>query len=307
MSFLIVGPGAMGCLFAARLKLAGNDVVLLDYDQQRAERISAEGITVTGVSGDYRVFVTAIAGAHPFTPDFIVICVKSTNTREAGERAFSFAGPDTKVVTLQNGLGNMEILEAIFGPEKVLGGVTAQGATLLGAGRIRHAGEGETVAGPAGRGGNASRALVASLKSAGFETRLVDSVEELIWGKLIINVGINALTAVIRVKNGRIAALDGARKVMEDAVSEAIRIAEAKGIRLPYEEPLRKVLAVCEDTKDNVSSMLQDVLKGKPTEIEMINGAIVREGERLGIPVPVNKTLACLVQGIQETYQDRVH
>jgi 2-dehydropantoate 2-reductase len=306
MRFLVVGPGAMGCLFAARLRIAGNEVMLLDHDQQRAERISHQGITVTGVSGDYRVPMTAIAGAHPFTPDFILICVKSTNTGEAGESAVSFAGQDAEVVTLQNGLGNREILEAIFGAEKVLGGVTAQGSTLLGEGRIRHAGEGETVIGPAGREGSAAHALAASLNSAGFETRLVGSVEELIWGKLIINVGINALTAVIRVKNGRIAAIHGIRTLMEDAVSEALQVAGAKGIRLPYEEPLERVLAVCEATKDNVSSMLQDVLKGRRTEIEMINGAIVREGERLGIPTPVNRTLTYLVQGIQETYQDRV-
>jgi len=306
MKFLIVGPGAMGCLFAARLKLAGNEVVLLDYDEQRAQRISEQGITVTGVSGNYRVPITAIVADHPFEPDFIMICVKSSNTQEAGERAFSFAGPDTAVATLQNGLGNIEILTAIFGQEKVLGGVTAQGATLLEAGRIRHAGEGETVVGPEGRGGSTPRTLVSSLNSAGFETRLVDSVEELIWGKLIINVGINALSAIVRVKNGRIATVHGIRKVMEDAVGEAIRVTEAKGIHLPYEEPLERVLAVCEATKDNVSSMLQDVLKAKRTEIEMINGAIAKEGERLGISTPVNRVLTYLVQGIQETYQERL-
>jgi 2-dehydropantoate 2-reductase len=306
MKFLIVGPGALGCLFAARLKLAGNEVVLLDYDEQRAQRISEQGVTVTGVSGDYTVPITAIVRNHPFEPDFIMICVKSNNTKEAGEHAFSFVGPDTAVVTLQNGLGNIEILTAIFGQEKVLGGVTAQGAILLEAGRIRHAGEGETVVGPEGRGGDTPRTLVSSLNSAGFEARLVDSVEELIWGKLIINVGINALSAIVRVKNGRIPDLQGIRRVMEDAVGEAIRVAEAKGIHLPYEEPLERVLAVCEATKDNVSSMLQDVLKGKRTEIEMINGAIAKEGKKFGIPTPVNRVLTYLVQGIQETYQERL-
>jgi len=306
MKFLIVGPGAMGCLFAARLKLAGNEVVLLDYDEQRAQRISDQGVAVTGVSGDYRVPITAVVEDPSFEPDFIMLCVKSNNTKEAGERAVSFAGPDTAVVTLQNGLGNIEILEGIFGQEKVLGGVTAQGATLLEAGRIRHAGEGETVIGPEGRGGDIPLILVSLLNSAGFETRLVDSVEELIWGKLIINVGINALSAILRVKNGRIATLPGIKMIMEDAVGEAIRIAEAKAIRLPYEDPVERVLAVCKATKDNVSSMLQDVIKAKRTEIEMINGAIVREGERLGISTPVNRVLTSLVQGIQETYQERL-
>jgi 2-dehydropantoate 2-reductase len=307
MNFLVIGPGAMGCLFAARLKTAGHEVVLLDHDEERARRISEQGLIVTGVSGDYKVHIPTIAEPAPFRPDFVLICVKSNNTIEAGEAAFCFAGPDAMVVTLQNGLGNIETLAAIFGPEKVLGGVTAHGATLLGAGTVRHAGEGETVIGPGERGGSATHTFVSSLNSAGFETRLVDSVEELIWGKLIVNVGINALTAIVRIRNGRIATTHGTRQVMENAVGEAVSVAKAKGIRLPYEEPFDRVVAVCEATKDNVSSMLQDVLKGKRTEIEMINGAIAREGERLGIPTPVNRTLTHLVQGIQETYQDRVH
>lgn len=307
MKVLVVGPGAMGCLFAARLKLAGNEVVLLDYDKERAQRISARGITVSGVSGEYEVHVPAVVGDHPFRPDFILICVKSNSTREAGKSAYPFAVPDTKVVTLQNGLGNVEILAEIFGPQRVLGGVTSQGATLLGEGRIRHAGEGETVIGPGGQGESSTQALVSHLSSAGFKTRLVDNVEELIWGKLVINVGINALTAILRIKNGTIPLVSGIRQVMEDAVREALSVAEAKGLRLPYEEPLARVVTVCEATGDNISSMLQDVLKGKPTEVEMINGAIVREGERLGVPTPVNMTLTSLILGIRETHQERVH
>jgi len=306
MNYVIVGPGAMGCLFAARLKLAGNEVVLLDYDPDRAKRISEQGIRVTGISGDYTVPVPAMAEGGPERPDFVLICVKGNNTREAGDRAASFAGSDTMVVTLQNGLGNVELLEGIFGPEKVLGGVTAQGATLTGEGAVRHAGEGETVIGPAKRNGDASGRLVSSLTGAGFDTRPVDSVDELIWGKLVVNVGINALTAIVRVKNGRITALPGVRKVMEDAVDEAVAVAAAKGIHLPYETPFHRVTTVCEATADNVSSMLQDVLKEKPTEIAMINGAIAREGKLLGIPTPINETLAFLVQGIEETYGERV-
>jgi 2-dehydropantoate 2-reductase len=307
MKLLVVGPGAMGCLFAARLKAAGNEVVLLDYDSERAQRISARGITVSGVSGDYEVHVPNVVGDYPFRPDFILICVKSNSTGEAGKRAYRFALPDTKVVTLQNGLGNVEILAEIFGSQRVLGGVTSQGATLLGEGRIRHAGEGETIIGPRGQEESSTQALVSHLSSAGFETRLVDNVEELIWGKLVINVGINALTAILRIRNGTIPLVSGIRQIMEDAVREAVSVAEAKGLRLPYEEPLARVVAVCEATENNISSMLQDVLKGKHTEVEMINGAIVREGERLGVPTPVNRTLTSLVLGIRETHQERVH
>lgn len=306
MNFLIVGPGAMGCLFAARLKIAGNDVAMLDHNKKRARRINEHGISVNGVSGEYTVHIPTMAGNVPFTPDFILICVKSNNTKEAGESVASFIGPDTTVITLQNGLGNIEALTEIFGHYRVLGGVTAQGATLLGEGRIIHAGEGETVIGPKGKEEGPAQKLLFTMNKAGFETRLADNVEDLIWGKLIINVGINALTAITRLKNGRIPMINGTRKIMVEAVREAVTVAEAKGINLPYEEPLSRVIKVCEATKENVASMLQDVLKERITEVEMINGAIAREGDRLGIPTPVNRTLTNLVQAIQETYQERL-
>lgn len=306
MNFLIVGPGAMGCLFAARLKIAGNDVAILDHNEKRARKINEHGINVNGVSGEYAVHIPTIAGNVPFTPDFILICVKSINTKEAGESVASFIGPDTTVVTLQNGLGNTETLTEIFGHDRVLGGVTAQGATLLGEGKIKHAGEGETVIGPKGKEEGPAQKLLSTMNKAGFQTRLADNVEDLIWGKLVINVGINALTAITRLKNGRIHMINGTRKIMEDAVMEAVTVAEAKAITLPYEDPLSRVITVCEATKDNVASMLQDVLKERITEVDMINGAIVREGDALGIPTPVNSVLTNLIQAIQETYQERL-
>ena len=304
MKFLVVGPGAMGCLFAARLKNAGNEVALVDHDRARAQKITKQGIKVTGISGTYSVRIPTVVGVAPFDPDFILICVKSTDTRAAGEGVSGTTGPETMVVTLQNGLGNMEVLAEIFGKEKVLGGVTAQGATLLDAGTIRHAGEGETVIGPRGTGDGPVQELVSVMNQAGFKTRSADNVEELIWGKLVINVGINALTAITRLKNGRIPAVKGTRAVMEAAVEEAVAVARARGVQLPYENPLNRVIAVCEATNENVSSMLQDVLKQRTTEVEMINGAIARQAAVLGIPAPVNRALTDLVNAIQTTYQE---
>ena len=306
MNFLIVGPGAMGCLFAARLKLAGNNVALFDYNTERAKRINEQGIIVTGVSGKYSTHVPAITEKISFVPDFVLICVKSNNTEKAGKSVSSYIGGQTKIVTLQNGLGNIEILENVFGRPQVLGGVTAQGATLLEIGQIRHAGEGETVIGPSGKPGDPAYRLAAAMDNAGFKTSLADNVEELIWGKLIINVGINALTALTRLKNGRLPMIEGTGKVMEEAVKEAAEVAKAKGIKLPYNNPLAKVIAVCEATKNNIASMLQDILKERITEVEMINGAIVREGDTFGIPTPVNRTLTYLVKALQETYKERL-
>ena len=296
----------MGCLFAARLELAGNDVALLDHDRERAKRINEQGISVSGVSGDYTVQIPTLCENVPFIPDFILVCVKSPDTREAGQGALPFAKPHTMVVTLQNGLGNMEVLQEAFGASRILGGVTAQGATLIGEGIIRHAGQGETVIGPKQKGDDAAQRLAAALNDAGLETHLADNVEELIWGKLIINVGINALTAITGIKNGMIPLVLSARNILKEAVREAVSVAEAKGIGLPYENPFTKTISVCEATKDNVASMLQDVLKERTTEVAMINGAIVREGGELEIPTPVNWVLTSLVQAIQDTYQERV-
>ena len=306
MRFLIVGPGAMGCLFAARLKIAGHDVTLMDYMKERAEEISRQGIMVEGVSGEYRVKVPILVGEIPSNYDFALICVKSIKTREAGEAIRPRIDRETVVVTLQNGIGNLEILEEIFGRDRVLGGVTAEGATVLGWGRIRHAGHGLTIIGPGKAPGSPCENLVNAFCMAEFETSSADNVQELIWGKLIINVGINALTAITGLKNGRLPELEGIRSIMEDAVKEAVAVATAKKIQLPYSDPIGRVKEVCRNTAGNVASMLQDVLHKKTTEVEFINGAIVKEGEILNVPTPVNRILTSLVRTLQETYSERV-
>jgi 2-dehydropantoate 2-reductase len=279
MHFLVVGPGAMGCLFGSRLKKAGHDVTLLDYKQERADLINEQGITVEGVTGNYRVHVPAVTGKISRTPDVVLICVKSNQT----------------------------LLEEAFGQEQVLGGVTAEGGTLLGPGHIKHAGQGETIIGPQGPPEGPVAEIVSAFNAAGFDTRTVDNVNDLIWGKLIINVGINALTAITRLKNGRLPEIEGTKTVMDQAVREAVAVANAKDIRLPYPDPLERVLEVCRATAGNIASMLQDVLKQRLTEVAFINGAIVREGEALGIPTPINRALTCLVQAIEQTYQERLN
>ena len=306
MQFLIVGPGAMGCLFAARLRKAGFGVTLLDHREQRAEQISHQGIRVEGVTGEYTVSVPTVVGDVASSPDMVLICVKSYGTRAACETIKPGLPPEAVVVTLQNGVGNVEILEQIFGKERILGGVTSEGATLLGPGNIRHAGQGETIIGPGGEPNGPAEKLVSAFNQAGFKTKSVDNVRDLLWGKLIINVGINAITAITRLKNGRLPEIGGTRLVLEEAVKEAMAVAEAKNIQLPYPDPLHRVMEVCEATAANISSMLQDVLKERETEVDAINGAIVREGEVYGIPTPVNLTLTSLVHAIQETYPERI-
>jgi 2-dehydropantoate 2-reductase len=306
MNFLIVGPGAMGCLFAARLKKAGHDVILLDYLPERADAIQKQGIRVKGITGEYTADVPVVVGGIPSQPDYVLICVKAYQTKDACTTLHPWLPSNASVITLQNGVGNLEILKQVFGEQRIYGGVTAEGATLLGYGQIRHAGQGDTIIGPKRGSQRILETLVSAFQEAGFNAKPADNVDDLIWGKLIINVGINALTAITGLKNGRLPQLGGTHAIMEKAVQEAVSVAQAKGIHLPYPDPLSRVVDVCHHTAGNIASMLQDVLSQKTTEIDFINGAIVREGERMGIPTPVNKTLFLLVQTIHETYPERV-
>lgn len=306
MEFLVVGAGAMGCLFAARLRRAGFKVELYEKIQALAKTIHDKGIEVEGIGGKYNVKVPAFAENPPLQTDVVLLCVKSPDTQEAAKTVRSWLKPESLILTLQNGLGNVEILQRIFGRERVLGGVTAEGATVLGPGKIKHAGQGETVIGPAREVDNRVNGLVSAFNQAGFRARAAHDVDQFIWGKLIVNVGINALAALTKLKNGRLPQIEGTRMIMAQAVEEAVAVARAKGIELPYADPLDRVVAVCHATAENVASMLQDVLHEKTTEIEFINGAILREGKALGISTPVNAILTALVRAIQETYPERV-
>jgi len=306
MNFLVVGPGAMGCLFASRLKKAGHHVMIVDHKPERADFINKSGILIEGAAEEERVHVPVVTGTVPEETDVALICVKANQTREAAEEISSWLDIRAAILTLQNGLGNLESLEEVFGKERVLGGVTSEGATLLGPGHARHAGRGQTIIGPAGPADGPVAKIVSAFENAGFETSSADEVENLIWGKLIVNVGINALTAITRLKNGQLPFIEGARTVMKMAVGEAESVANAKGINLPYPDPFERVLEVCRATAKNKASMLQDVLGQRITEIQFINGAVVREGKKTGIPTPVNLTLTSLVSAIQETYDQRI-
>ncbi|MFC1704167.1 ketopantoate reductase family protein [Candidatus Omnitrophota bacterium] len=307
MKIIVVGPGAMGCLFAAHLAKK-NEVVLLDKHPKRADSIRQHGIRIEGISGKWSAKVEALVDSKTVEgAELILICVKAYDTKAAIESIRAAIGESTVVLTLQNGVGNIEIIGEMIGHERVIGGVTNQGATLLGDGRIRHAGKGETVIGRIdGKIPAQMRSIREAFNQVKLETRISRDIKGLLWSKLIINVGINALTAITRLNNGRLVEFEGTRQIMGKAVTEAVRVAKRKRIKLLYDDPLSKVEAVCEATATNVASMLQDALKKKKTEISFINGVIAREGQSLGIPTPVNSVLVELVKTIEESYALRV-
>ena len=304
MKIVIVGPGAMGCLLAAFLSKSKEELWILDYNQDRAAKITREGIALEGISGQWKCNPKSTTDIKDIgLANLIIICVKSYNTKEAITRAKALVGENTSVLTLQNGIGNLEIIAEAVGQEKVIGGVTNLGATLLDTGKVRHAGKGETVIGRIDAKNTVGmRSIREIFDKAGLELRISRDIKSLLWSKLIINVGINALTAITRLNNGKLTEFEGSRRIMREAVTEAVRIAKRKRIKLIYDDPLAKVEAVCEATSGNVSSMLQDILRKKRTEIDFINGVVVRLGQELNIPVPVNSMLVDLVKTIEASY-----
>jgi 2-dehydropantoate 2-reductase len=311
MKIVVVGPGAMGCLFAAflsRSKSKEHEIWLLDKDANRAARLNKQGIDVEGIGGNWHADVRATSDVKDISKaDLFIICVKSYDTKNAIDRIKSLVGQDASVLTLQNGIGNIEIIGEAIGPDQVIGGITNLGATWLDVGRIRFAGKGETVIGKIdGKTTVQMRAIRELFNKAGLDTKISQDIKGFLWSKLIVNCGINALTAITRLHNGKLLDYEGSRKILRDAVTEAVKIAKRKRIKLLYDDPLAKVESVCEACAANVSSMLQDVLRKKRTEIDFINGVIVRFGQELGISVPVNAMLVALVKVIESSYDKTV-
>lgn len=293
----------MGSLFGGRLSLAGHEVVLYDVYREHVEKVARDGLAIEDAATGVVTTARPRASADPDAVEgsrVLVFFVKSTATEQAAAQFAAFAGKDTIALTLQNGLGNEGIIRRFFGPERTAAGVTSQGATFLGPGRIRHAGKGPTHIAMADGKNDKLAALAAALGGAGFETHVEDDVAALVWSKLVINVGINALTAITGQPNGKLLESEEAKAVMADLVAEAVAVAKASGIRLSYDDPLATVYEVAGRTGANRSSMLQDFDKGRETEIDFMNGAIVREAAAQGLGVPVNLTVTRLIKALEK-------
>ncbi len=305
MKISIIGSGAMGSLFGGRLALAGQDVVLYDIYKEHVDAINASGLSIEDAATGETTVVHPKASADPQAvadSDVLIIFVKSTTTEDAAATFKAYAKPGTIALTLQNGLGNEEILRRHFGASGTAAGVTSQGATFLGPGRIRHAGKGPTHISMADGRQERLKPLAEALAAAGFETHVDSAVADMVWSKLIINVGINALTALLGVTNGRLVEFEETKAVMAQLVDEALAVVKAKGISLTYADPLAVVYDVAKKTGANFSSMLQDFQKNRQSEIDFMNGAIVREGKALGIPVPVNEAMTNLVRAADKMH-----
>lgn len=311
MNILIVGAGAMGGLFAVLLASLA-DVCLFTTNPAHAEAINTGGIRLSGLEGmTSTVAVPAIADPTQYhrRADVVLICTKAAATTAAAETAKALLAEGGLVLTLQNGLGNLERIAAVVGPDRATAGTTAQAATLVGPGHVRHAGQGPTTLAPA-KGFPQQKiqldGIAALFNRAGIATTLSADIDALLWSKLIVNVGINALVALLRVPNGALITSPACEELMFDAVTEALAVAKALGIDLDYAMQQQRVLQVCEQTRHNRASMLQDILRGRSTEIDVINGAIVAKGREVGIATPVNHLLTRLIKALESTTTQRI-
>ncbi len=301
MNVAIIGVGAMGCLFGTFLSPLAN-VTLLGHWPEQIAALSHDGLALIGVDGrstHHSIHATNDPTAVP-PADLALILVKSRQTEQAAQLARQILVPNGLALTLQNGLGNLEKVTAVLGPTHTALGVTAQGATLLQPGTVRHAGHGPTHLATTPQTEERLTAVANLFNQAGITTHLVDKVDSLVWGKLAVNCGINPLTALLGVPNGFLAENEVAKQVMMAAARETAVVAQALSITLPYPDAGRRALEVAQATAANHSSMLQDILRGAPTEIEAICGAVVRNGRRIGVPTPVNSELLRMIK-LKET------
>jgi len=292
LRFAVMGAGSVGCYFGALLARAGHAVTLVGR-QAHVQAIQAQGLRLQTATQDAHVAMgastdaSAVAGA-----DVVLLCVKSTDTEDAARQMAPHLAPGALVLTLQNGVDNDERVRAVLGPAQPVAAAVVYVATAMaGPGHVRHFGRGELLLGPCAL----SERLARELATAGIPTELSDNVRGALWAKLVINCAYNALSAIVQQPYGWLVQQDGAAEVIADVVAECLAVAQADGVQLPG-DVVAAVRAIAQTMPGQLSSTAQDLARGKPSEIEHLNGYVAKRGAVLGVATPVNRTLLVLVR-----------
>jgi len=296
MKIGIVGPGAIGTFLAGVLGRE-NDVDLVGRKPLDIKKIEVIGKTKLETEVNYTDSVESLSDK-----ELVIVCTKSFDTEKAMASLSDHLSADSPVLSLQNGLNNEEIIADFVGERKTIGGITSNGVTYLEPGKVKHAGKGKTVIGQYPRGKNEKVEKVCSIfNKAGLETTIDENILVKIWEKVIINSGINPITAILKIKNGVLVEDEYLTHLMEETVKESAAVAE-NYVDLDKEKMVEETKNVAERTSDNLSSMLQDIKNEKRTEVEQINGAIIEKAGEVGISSPVNKVLYNLIKGLENRY-----
>jgi 2-dehydropantoate 2-reductase len=303
----IVGAGAIGCLIGIRLHESGQNILLIHHDSRIVDSIRRRGVALREPSGKtIRAHIDVKESlSRTDNPDFILLTVKAYDTEDAARHLRKVMGGRTPILTLQNGLGNIEILSRYFPKSIVLAGSTTEGALGTGPGTVTHAGRGWTWIGEL-HGKLTERSIMISdaFRHAGFRTIASRNIEGVIWSKAIVNSAINPISALARVSNGELNTSSSLMDVAMRLVREGIMVAKAHGVS-PAPSPRSMLVGILVQARRNRSSMLRDIEAGRKTEIRQLNGSIALLGRRLGVNVPFNTLIWELVQGLEDSRTQR--
>jgi 2-dehydropantoate 2-reductase len=293
MKIAVMGAGAVGCYYGGMLARAGHEVVLIGRPQH-VDAIHRNGLHLT--KGDVDEYIEVAASTQASAAQgakLVLFCVKSTDTESAAAELNPFLLADTVLLTLQNGVDNADRLRALV-PQEVAAAVVYVATEMAGPGHVRHHGRGELVIEPSNSTADIARTLI----EAGIPTEISDNVRGSLWAKLILNCAYNAMSAIAQLPYGKLVQFDGVTGVMADVVAECLAVAKADGVTVPgdIDAAVRKI---AETMPGQFSSTAQDVARGKPSEIDHLNGYVMRRGEARGVPTPVNRVLHTLVKAIE--------
>ncbi|MGH7265345.1 MAG: ketopantoate reductase family protein [Candidatus Rokuibacteriota bacterium] len=304
MKVCVVGAGSMGCLYGGLLARAGTAVTLVDVWVEHVEAIRRHGLRLDGVSGDLVVPVAATTELREVEPvDAVFIQVDANTTPAAAQTAVRVLAPDGFAITFQNGIGNVERLVEALGDGRVLGGLSYHSAALRGPGHVTHTHAGPTWIGELdGRPTERLRRLHGVLETAGLRPAIADDVRGRIWSKFVHNSAINALCALTGLRVGEVARCPEADALQTRLIEEVLAVVRAKRITLPDRDPMRSIKELCR-VSFNRPSMLQHLEQGRRTEIDALNGAVVREGRALGVPTPYNEAVTWLVKAVEARHE----
>jgi 2-dehydropantoate 2-reductase len=299
MKIAVVGAGAMGAIFGARFAQAGHDTHLVDVAVPLVDKINSDGITV--VRGDDETVTQVPATTDPASVgpvDLVVFCVKCYHTPSAAEAARPLVDSSTVVASLQNGWGNGDVLAGVFPPEQIVVGVTYNSGTVLDVGRVAHPGVGPTTVGSFtdGEGGGPER-LAEALIDGGLEATVASPIRPEIWKKLILNAATLPTGALIGMNAGALTAHPDMKQLVSETAREAVAVARALGYDIDEQERIDAIHGLLERAGPARGSMLQDFEAGRRTEIDVINGAVVRAAGDTDVPVPINRAFVALVKG----------
>lgn len=306
MKIAIVGAGVLGTIFSSLFSKIGFETVLIEIDRNRIALIKQEGLNITMPGGE-RVRTTPLITNDPSEvgiADVVMISVKGYHTAKAVETAAPMVGPETMLLSVQNGLGNLEIIAEAFGDHRVAGGITAHSGMPLSPNEVRYVGGlGHLlVIGPYGKNEPARlKPFAEKLVKAGLDVLTVDDINTVIWKKLIANVSTNCISAITGLTGEKAVKHQPTVEMIKALAQELAAVGRAKGIDIPeFSDPCAFALKAFASTKDNKVSMLQDIEAARPTEIGTLNEAIAAEGEKLGVPTPFNRAITLLVRGLEE-------